>query len=320
MRIVIAGGTGQIGQILTRGLEGRGHTVQILSRSATDPALKWDGRTDGPWMATLDGADAVINLTGRSVNCRYHWANLNEMMASRIDSVLAIGRAIRAARRPPAVWLQASTATIYAHTHGPAHDEATGHLGGNVPGTPAYWAYSVHIARCWELALDSVQTPTTRKVALRLGFTMSPDQDGIFDVLVWLAERGLGGPFCGGDQYISWIGDRDLVGAVDLLLHRDDLEGAVNLTAPEPIRNRSFMALLTRAVKAPVALPVARWMARLGAVWLQTDIELMEKSRRVVPQRLLDAGYVFESPTWADALPDLLARLRRRGDGGALAA
>lgn len=314
MRIVIPGGSGQVGQVLARGLRARGHTVQIIGRSVADPALRWDGRTPGPWCEAIDGADAVISLAGRSVSCRYHWANLNEMFASRVDSALAVGDAIARAARPPKVWIQASTASIYRHsTHTPAVDG--GPLGrtdsATVAGTPDYWAYSMHIARAWELALAAVPTPHTRKVALRLGFTMSPDPGGIFDWLMWLVRWGLGGPFVGGEQYVGWIGDRDLVRAVCFLIERDDLAGPVNLTAPTPLPNRAFMATLRRAAGVSWGLPIARWMARIGAVFLDTDIELMEKSRRVLPQRLLDAGFVFEQPTWEQAAPDLHDRWAR---------
>lgn len=311
MRIVVAGGTGQIGGILVRWLRHRGHQVQVIGRGVPEPELRWDGRTLGPWAAVIDGADAVINLAGRSVNCRYHWANLNEMMQSRVDSARVIGQAIARADKPPAVWLQASTASIYADTRGTAHDEHTGELGGREPGVPAYWAYSVAIARAWELALEAADTPHTRKVALRTGFTMSPDREGIFDVLVWLAQRGLGGPFCGGDQYVSWMYDEDLARAVELILHDARIEGPVNLTAPEPLPNRAFMAQLCADLQTPVALPITGWMAEIGAAWLKTDTELMRKSRRVVPTVLLDAGFEFVAPTWADASPRLVERWQR---------
>jgi len=316
MRIVIPGGTGQLGRVLARWFEHQGHEVTIIGRSVADPALRWDARTDGPWMDAFDGADAVINLTGRTVNCRYHWANLNEMMRSRIDSTEAVGRAIAAASDPPGVWLQASTATIYAHNLGEPFGEHDGVIGGREPDVPAYWSYSVHIARAWELALGAARTPHTRRVALRTGFMMSPDPGGIFDVLMWMVRRGIGGPFYGGEQYVSWLYDEDLFRIVRFLLERDDLEGPVNLTAPEPLTNRSFMGVLRRAAGVPVGLPVLPGMAELGARFLSTDVELMRKSRRVVPQRLEEAGYRFVMRDWATAAPRLVQRWR---DGELLA-
>jgi uncharacterized protein (TIGR01777 family) len=308
MRIVITGGTGQLGQVLARGLGQAGHHVAVIGRGVPDPALRWDGRNDGPWAGAIDGAHAVINLAGRSVNCRYHWDNLNEMMASRIDSALAVGRAIAAARQPPRVWLQASTASIYSDTRERDQTEADGTIDGCAPGAPPYWGYSVHIARAWELALAASPTPRTRKVALRLGFTMSPDRRGIFDRLTDLVRWGLGGRFGDGGQYVSWLSDRDLVGAASFLIARDDLEGPFNLCAPAPIQNAAFMRELRRAMGARWGLPVWGPMADLGAVLLRTDAELMRKSRRVVPARLLDAGYRFHAASWDEAAADLVAR------------
>lgn len=307
MRIVVAGGSGQLGGIVERGFVARGHQVEILGRSSTDPRLRWDGRTDGSWFEAIDGADVVVNLAGRSVNCRYHWPNLNQMMQSRIDSCLAVGRAIAAARRPPRVWLQASTASIYAHTFGPPHDES-GELGGREPDVPAYWAYSVAIARAWELALATSPTPHTRRIALRFGFTMSPDRGGIFDWLMWLVRMRLGGPFQGGEQYVSWVTDRDIVGAMDFAIAQEGLEGPLNVTAPEPLPNRAFMAVLRQAAGRSWGLPITRWMAHIGAWALQTDRELMAKSRRVVPRRLQDAGYRFHDVRWAEAARELVVR------------
>lgn len=312
MRVVIVGGTGQVGQVLRRGLIEVGHDVLVIGRSVAEPELRWDGRSDGSWSRAIDGADAVINLAGRSVNCRYHWRNLNEMMASRIDSAQAVGRAIASSRRPPRVWLQASTASIYAHSVDRVQTESTGVIDGCAPGTPAYWGYSVHIARAWELALDAAPTPSTRKVAMRLGFTMSPDAGGIFDRLVDLVRWRLGGPFCGGSQFVSWLAEADLVRAVAWLLERDDLSGPINLTAPHPIPNTAFMQTLRDAIGVRFGLPITPAMARVGAVWLRTDAELMQKSRRVVPERLLDAGFRFTFPTWREAAPVLVQRHAER--------
>ncbi|MBX2799554.1 MAG: DUF1731 domain-containing protein [Myxococcales bacterium] len=306
MRIVIPGGSGQLGQVMVRGLTERGHDVAVIGRHTDDPALRWDGHSDGPWFAAIDGADAVVNLAGRSVSCRYHWRNLNEMMQSRIDSATAVGRAIAAARTPPPVWLQASTASIYAHTHGPAHDEQHGILGGTEPDVPAYWGYSVSIARAWEMCLHQADTPQTRKVAMRLGFTMSPDPGGVFDWLMWMVRRGLGGPFYGGDQFVSWLHGDDLVRAVLFLLETPEIEGPVNLTAPTPLANRDFMQTLRKHAGAPLGLPVLPGMAEIGAWLIDTDVELLRKSRRVVPGRLTTAGFQFSHPTWGSAARDLV--------------
>ncbi len=312
MKIVIPGGTGQVGAILERAFTASGHDVTILSRraSADGRTIAWDGRTLGDWARAIDGADVVVNLAGRSVNCRYTRANLDEMMSSRVDSTRAVGLAIAAAARPPRVWLQMSTATIYAHRFDAPNDEATGILGGDEPDVPAYWAFSVAIAKAWEATQAAAATPRTRKVALRTTMVMSPDRDGIFDVLLRLTRRRLGGAIAGGRQFVSWIHDRDLIRAATLLIDRDDLDGPFNLAAPGPLPQRDFMAALRAAWGAGVGLPATRLMAKVGAFFMRTDTELLLKSRRVVPGRLLDAGFAFDFPAWPDAAADLVARWR----------
>jgi len=310
VKIVIPGGSGQVGSVLARALRARGDEVVVLGRAAGDGIVEWDGRTLGPWQHELDGADVVINLAGRSVNCRYTEDNLAAMMDSRVDSTRVVGEAIAAAARPPRAWLQMSTATIYAHRFDAPNDELTGVIGGDEPGVPAYWKLSVDIARAWERTQAEANTPATRRVALRSAMVMSPDRGGIFDVLLGLARKRLGGAIAGGAQYVSWIHDRDLVRAIELLIARDDLDGPVNLASPGPLPQRELMSAIREAYGIRVGLPAAAWMAKLGAVFLRTDAELVLKSRRVVPTRLLDAGFTFEFPEWPVAVRDLVARWR----------
>jgi hypothetical protein len=312
MKVVIPGGSGQVGQVLRRALEAQGHTVVVLSRNGADegPVRAWDGRTLGPWAAEIDGADVVINLAGRTVNCRYTEENLAQMMDSRVDSTRVVGEAIAQAAQPPRVWLQMSTATIYAHTFGPANDEATGVIGGQEPDAPAYWKRSIDIATAWEATLDAADTPHTRKVALRAAMVMSVDKGGVFDVLSGLTRLGLGGPIGGGQQYVSWIHEADLVAAIELLIARDDLAGAFNLAAPGPLPQRDFQAALRAAHGVWLGLPATKWMAQLGAVFMRTDTELVLKSRRVVPGRLQAEGFEFRFAEWAPAATELVARWR----------
>ena len=308
---MIPGGTGRIGELLTRSLTGAGHEVVVLSRQPRHSGeIAWDGRTLGPWAAAVDGSDVVINLAGRSVNCRYTDANLRQMMDSRVDSTRVIGQAIATARRPPAAWLQMSTATIYAHSTGRPHDEATGEIGGTEPGVPAYWSYSVSIAMNWEQAQASAVTPGTRKVALRAAIVMSPERGGAFATLSRLARLGLGGPVGGGRQYVSWIHGADLARAVSFLIARDDIHGVVNLAAPSPLPQREFMRELRRAWGVRVALPATRWMAEIGAFALRSDTELLLKSRYVLPGRLTAAGFDFDFPAWPTASADLVSQAR----------
>ncbi|MEU9432983.1 DUF1731 domain-containing protein [Streptomyces sp. NPDC048252] len=313
MKIVLPGGTGQVGTVLRRALTAAGHEVAVLSRRpAGHGEILWDGRTLGPWAEVIDGSDVVVNLAGRSVSCRYTPDNLRAMMDSRVDSARVVGRAIAAAVRPPRVWLQMSTATVYAHRFDAPHDEATGVIGGAEPGVPDYWGYSVDIATAWEREQEMADTPHTRKVALRAAMVMSPDRGGVFDVLSRLARLGLGGPVAGGRQYVSWIHDHDFVRAVEFLVGRDDLTGPVNLAAPAPLPHRAFMRALRGAWGVPVGLPATKWMAELGAFALRSDTELLLKSRRVVPGRLLDAGFAFDRPEWPEAAADLVRRVRGR--------
>lgn len=318
MKIVIPGGTGQVGTVLHRALSSAGHEVVVLTRRPTRAGeVHWDGETPGPWGATIDGSDIVINLAGRSVSCRYTAPNLRAMMDSRVHSTRVVGAAIARAARPPRVWLQMSTATVYAHRFDAAHDEAAGVIGGSEPDVPDYWAYSVEIAKAWERALEEADTPHTRKVALRSAMVMSPDRGGVLDVLLRLARLGLGGPVAGGAQYVSWIHDRDFVRAVEFLVDRPDLTGPVNLAAPEPLTQREFMRALRSASGVPVGLPATKWMAELGAFALRSDTELLLKSRRVVPGRLLDEGFAFEYVRWPEAAEDLVRRVRQRRLAGA---
>lgn len=317
MRLVVPGGTGQVGEMLRRAWTARGHEVVVLTTTRRRPLrpheVAWDGRTPGPWVsAALEGCDAVVNLAGRTVSCRYTEANLREMMESRVRSTAVVGEAIAACERPPRVWLQMSTATIYAHRYDAPNDEVCGRIGGTEPGVPDYWEFSVRIAREWERAQREAATPGTRQVALRSAMVMSPDRGGVFDYLSWMARLGLGGPVAGGAQYVSWIHERDFVRAVDFLIARADLDGPVNLAAPVPLPQRDFMRALRRAWSVPVGLPATRWMAEVGAWALRSDTELLLKSRRVVPERLLDAGFDFEYGEWQEAVGDLVSR-RREG-------
>lgn len=315
MKIVIPGGTGQVGAILNRALTAAGHEVTVLTRRpAGRGEVPWDGETMGPWAEAIDGSDVVINLAGRSVSCRYTPANLQAMMDSRVHSTRVVGEAIAAAARPPRVWLQMSTATVYAHRFDAPHDEDTGVIGGTEPDVPGYWSFSVDIAKAWEREQEQADTPHTRKVALRSAMVMSPDRGGVFDVLLWMARLGLGGPVAGGAQYVSWIHDRDFVRAVEFLIDRDDVTGPVNLAAPSPLPQRALMRALRAARGVPVGLPATKWMAEIGAFALRTDTELLLKSRRVVPGRLLEAGFTFDHPEWPKAADDLVRRVRGRRD------
>ena len=274
--------------------------------------VPWDGQTLGGWAKEIDGAEVVLNLAGRSVDCRYTAHNLRQMMDSRVLSTRAVGEAIAQSKRPPGVWLQMSTATIYAHRFDRNNDERSGVIGGNEPGAPDYWRFSIDIAQAWERTLHEANTPNTRKVALRTAMVMSPEAGGPFDVLLRLTRFRLGGKAGSGRQYMSWIHDHDFVRSLEFLLDRDELEGAINLAAPTPLPQSDFMAALRTAWGTRIGLPSTEWMLELGAFFLRTDTELVLKSRRVVPGRLLDAGFSFRFPEWPEAAQDLVERWRAR--------
>jgi uncharacterized protein len=285
----------------------------VLARHVT-PApwrtVHWTGYDLGNWAVEVDGADVVINLAGRSVNCRYTERHRREILDSRIYATRAIALAIEQAVEPPPVWLNASTATIYRHAFDRPMDEATGEIGGGEPGASASWQFSIDVATAWEEALFEARTPATRKVAIRAAMVMSPDRGGIFDTLLRLVRLGLGGTAASGRQYVSWVHEADFLRAVDLLIARRDLEGPVNIAAPDPLPNRDLMRYLREAAGVRIGLPAARWMLEIGAFVMRSETELLLKSRRVVPGRLLAAGFEFEFPAWPAAARDLV---RRRG-------
>ena len=316
MKIVIPGGTGQIGVILSRAFSATGDEVVVLSRNPTAHSasriVQWDGKTQCGWTKELEGADVVINLAGRSVNCRYGKENRREIVDSRVDSVRAVGAAIQKAKRPPRVWLQAATATIYAHRFDEGNDEFTGVIGGNEMNAPETWRFSINVAKAWEAAVkECAPLPSTRTVIMRSAMTMSPDRGGIFAHLLGLVRLGLGGRAGNGRQFVSWIHEFDFVRAVRFLIDNDNLAGVINICAPNPLPNSEFMRELRRAWRTKIGLPASSLMLEIGAFFMRTETELILKSRRVVPARLLKHGFEFRFSNWSDAAEELCARYRQ---------
>lgn len=312
MKIVIPGGSGQVGQVLATHFHGAGHAVTVLSRhpgSAPWRTVAWNGCDLGAWRQELDGADVAINLAGRSVNCRYNPQHRREILESRIRTTEAVGRAIAEAAHPPAVWMNASTATIYRHALDRPMDEATGELGGSEPDAPAAWRFSIQVATSWERAFFAAATPRTRKIALRSAMTMSPGRGGIFDTLLWLVRAGLGGTAGSGEQFVSWIHYLDFIRAIEYLIAHPEFDGPVNVCAPHPLPNREFMRILREAWGARFGLSASNWMLEAGAALMRTETELILKSRRVVPRRLMTAGFEFQFPDWRGAATDLVGRI-----------
>jgi len=316
MKVVIPGGSGQVGRVLARAFHQRGDEVVVLSRTQTDAppwrVMKWNGETLGDWASEIEGADTVINLAGQSVNCRYTAENRRILIDSRVKSTRVVGQAIAQANNAPRVWLQASTATLYAHRYDAPNDEATGVIGGSEPNAPDTWRFSIEVVKKWERELNAAATPNTRKVLMRSAIVMTPDGGGPFDMLLRLVRFGLGGRFGDGKEYVSWIHDQDFVRTVDWLIQHEELEGPVNLAAPNPLPNSEFMQTLRKAWGILFGLPATEWMLELGAFVLRSETELMLKSRRVIPTRLLQSGFTFEFPTWTEAANDLCKRWRER--------
>ncbi len=318
MNIVIPGGSGHLGTLLARAFHTKGYRVVVLSRNpqaAPWRVVEWDGRTVGPWARELEAADAVINLAGRSVDCRYDARHREEIIRSRVDSTRVIGEAIARCTIPPRAWLQMSTATIYAHRFDKANDERAGILGGGEPDAPETWRFSIEVAKAWERALEEAPAPHTRKVTLRTAMVMTHERGGTFDVLFRHVRRGLG-RFGDGRQYVSWIHERDFVRAVEWLIRNESIEGIVNLAAPSPLPMHEFLRELAGAAGRRVLLPLKPWMIELGTFLLRTESELVMKSRRVIPTRLLERGFAFAYPRWPAAARDLVQQ--RRGGAGAV--
>lgn len=308
MKIVLAGGSGQIGHLLARHFQGLQNEVVILARRAFPAPHRialWDTKSFGAWTREIDGADVLINLTGRSVNCRYTPENRREIMDSRVDSTRVLARAIFSAKAPPRLWLQSSTATIYAHRYDAPNDETTGILGGDEPNVPDTWRFSIGVARAWEAAAQEIPLASTRIVLTRSAMVMSADGGGVFDTLLRLVRYGLGGNGGDGRQFVSWIHGDDFTRAISFLIENENLHGAVNLTSPNPLPYSDFMRALRCAWGARFGLPATKTMLEIGTFLMGTETELVLKSRRVVPQLLLENGFEFSFPAWPQAAENL---------------
>lgn len=305
-RIIVAGGSGFLGRALAAHFLNHGWEVVILTRSPSQTRgvvreFAWDARTVSSWQSELEGADAVINLTGKSVDCRYTARNRSEILESRVNSTRALGKAISRCIHPPRVWLNASTATIYKHTLDEPWDER-----GEIGATPeAKDAFSVEVATAWELSLEEAQTPRTRKIAMRMAMVLGLCRNSVFPVLRQLVRFGLGGKMGNGQQFISWMHESDYCRAVEWLISHEEIHGPVNLAAPNPLPNHEMMRMLRRICKAPFGMPAPVWMLECGAFFMRTETELIIKSRRVIPRRLLESGFDFQFASIQEALEDL---------------
>ncbi|SEA17221.1 hypothetical protein SAMN05192529_109165 [Arachidicoccus rhizosphaerae] len=310
-KIVLAGGKGFIGSYLRIFYEKMGYQVIMLTRHP-DPqqvAEAGSGYKEIAWsdekgrLSALDGADLVVNLAGKSVNCRYTQKNKAEIFRSRLESTRLLGETILACQRPPAVWVNSSTATIYRHAEDSKMTEADGQTG---------MGFSVEVAKAWEQAFFSFQLPATRQAALRISIVLGPG-GGALPPYINLVRYGAGGRQGSGRQRFSWIHIEDLARAVHFI-EKEGLTGVFNLASPHAVVNKDFMGQLRAAVNQMegfslgriMALPTPTPLLKLGAGLIGTSSELLLKSRWVFPENLLKSGFVFHYPELKGALQQIL--------------
>jgi uncharacterized protein (TIGR01777 family) len=302
LRIVIAGGNGSLGQALIQHLPfAAEYTVlsrqkgQIVQGAKT---LYWDGENAGAWKEAVNGSDVVINLCGRSVDCRYSEENKKTIINSRVLPTLALGKAMEENAEAPRLWINASSATIYRYSEDRPMDEATGEYGSG---------FSVDVCLRWEEAFASCRLPHTRKILLRISMVLG-EKGGVLPVLLGLARKGLAGTMGSGNQYMSWVHEKDFVTIVAACIKNDSWQGPINCTAPEPIPNRDFMKLIRTASGALFGLPAPAFLLEIGAFFLRTETELVLKSRRVIPGFLLSKGFEFKFGNAQSALKNLTSK------------
>lgn len=297
-KAVLAGGRGFLGQSLAQHLAAQGWQVVVLTREPHRPdEAGWDGRTPGPWMQELDGADALVNLAGRSVNCVHDEENRRQILASRLDSVRVLGEAIAGCARPPRVWIQCASLALY----GDAGDRVCNE------NAPIAQDYSAQVCRQWEEAFNAVPTPATRKVLFRIGLVFGPG-GGALGPLTKLVRRFLGGTVGSGRQYVSWLHAADMNAMFMAAIERADISGAYNACSPQPVTNAELMRGLRAALHRPWSPPAPEWAVRFGArYFLRTDADLALTGRRCVPARLEAQGFQFRFPQVREALADLAA-------------
>jgi len=284
-KILIAGGTGFIGKELELYFQNKSYEVFILTRNPKrHNEILWDAKTLGSWIEYIEQCDVLINLTGKSVDCRYTDKNKKIITDSRIDSTRILAEAISKSNRKPSIWLNASSATIYDHSLTHRNTEENGIIGDD---------FSMNVCKQWEESFFSSLTPQTRKVALRMSIAMG-ESGGALPILRRLTKLGLGGKQGRGNQKISWIRIEDLCKAVDFIIHNLAIEGPINITSPIHFTNKEFMASLRKEHHMPLGIPQPTWLLEIGTYIIRSQTELILKSRYVYPEKLLKTGFVFD--------------------------
>jgi uncharacterized protein len=301
-KLILAGGTGFLGQAIIKTFAAESTQIIVLTRGKEKKEkniryLNWDGKSSGKWEEELNGADVLINLTGRSVDCRYTEKNKAEIISSRLNSTRALAKAINTVEHPPKVWLNAASATIYKASEDTLMGEDTGETG---------TGFSVDVCKQWENAFNEKAIPATRKIALRISMVLGKG-GGVFPVLKKLTNIGLGGKMGTGRQRVSWIHEEDFLSALKWLISNENAAGPYNLAAPEPVSNSEFMSIMRRQLNRKIGLPATKWMLEIGAFFIRTETELILKSRNVIPQKLLNGGFHFTYSKVEDAIKNLAA-------------
>lgn len=299
-KMVIAGGSGFLGEVLVEHFKDSYEIVILLRKHQLDQAnvrfVKWDGRSQGAWVHELEKAEVLINLTGRSVDCRYTEKNKQAIYDSRLDATHVLGQVIQQLMSPPSLWINAASATIYRHELDRDMDEVSGITGEG---------FSVDVCKKWERAFNSVKLPDTRKVILRIAIVLGK-RGGALQPMKHLTKVGFGGRHGKGNQYFSWVHEQDFARMVENLIQEKHLSGVFNVAAPNPIPNKSLMKELRKAMSTPFGFPLPKWLLEIGAFLIRTETELLLKSRRVVPKRLMEEGFKFDYPEIQQALNDLI--------------
>jgi len=296
-KIIIAGGSGFLGQVLENYFSLKGYQVKILTRNPKkNNHIYWDAKSIGNWISELENSEALINLTGKSVDCRYTEQNKKLIYDSRIESTKIIGEAINLCKNPPKVWLNSSTATIYKHSLDREMTEENGQTGDD---------FSMNIAKSWEKAFYEIDNPKTRKIVLRTSIVLGK-KGGAMLPLKNLTTFGLGGKQGLGNQKVSWIHETDFARAIEFMLTNSTFKGVFNLSVPNPTNNTTLMKILRQEMNIPFGLPHPKWILEIGAKIIGTETELVLKSRNVIPQRLLTEGFHFKYPTIEKAIENLI--------------
>jgi len=300
MKIILAGGSGFLGTSLIAYFKKQNAEVILLTRHTIKDLsgvrqVLWNGRDAGEWCRELEGADAVVNLCGKSVDCRYTETNKAKIYISRMLPTRAIGLAIQQCKQPPRVWVNASSATIYRASFEKKMDEYTGEVGDD---------FSESVCKRWEQTMDQVPTPGVRRIILRIAITLASN-GGALSALKGLTRSGWGGYQGKGNQRVTWIHAEDFCRAVEWTILNDQAKGIFNVCSPETSSNNELMRVIRKELRMPFGMNVPAWLLELGAIFIRTETELVLKSRNVHPARLLDEGFTFLFPTLAPAIKDL---------------